>query len=75
MKVYGQLLSWLFFCDWGSGLVVNGGALVIGGGSICGDYAVLALVMDFREVMLISPPELAHCTIFLDQLWHCTVSG
>ena len=38
----------------------GGGALVVGGGSVCGDWAVLALVMDFREVILTSPPELAH---------------
>ena len=31
---------------------------MVGGGSVCG---VLTLVMDFREVMLTSPPELAHC--------------
>jgi len=41
--------------------VVGGGALGVGGGSVCGDWGVLALVMDFREVMLTSPPELAHC--------------
>ena len=41
--------------------MVSGGALVVGGGSICGDLGVLSLVMDFREVMLTSPPELAHC--------------
>ena len=41
--------------------MVSGGALVVGGGSVCGDLGVLALVMDFREVMLTSPPELAHC--------------
>ena len=33
---------------------------MVGGGSVCGDWEVLALVMDFREVMLTSPPELAH---------------
>ena len=41
--------------------MVGGGALVGGGGSVCGDLGVLALVMDFREVMMTSPPELAHC--------------
>ena len=42
--------------------MVGGGALVVGGGGIvCGDWGVLALVLDFREVMLTSPPELAHC--------------
>ena len=60
----GNYCHGCYFCGCGSGLVVNGGALVIGGGSVCGDYAVLALVMDFREVMLNSPPELAHCTMF-----------
>ena len=34
---------------------------MVGGGSVCGDWGVLALVMDFREVMLTSLPELAHC--------------
>ena len=34
---------------------------MVGGGSFCGDLGVFALVMDFREVMLTSPPELAHC--------------
>ena len=41
--------------------MVGCGALVVGGGSVCGDCGVLALVMDFREVMLMSPAELAHC--------------
>ena len=49
------------FCGGGGGLVFSGGALVVGGGSICGDLGVLTLVMDFREVILTSPPELAHC--------------
>ena len=34
---------------------------MVGGGSFCGDWGVFALVMDFKEVMLTSPPELAHC--------------
>ena len=34
---------------------------MVGGGSVCSDWGVLALVMVFREVMLTSPPELAHC--------------
>ena len=34
---------------------------MVGGGSVCGDWRVLALVLDFREVMLTSPPELAYC--------------
>ena len=57
-----------YFCGCGSGFVVGGGELVVGGGplvvgcgSVCGDWGVLTLVMDFREVMLTSPPELAHC--------------
>ena len=34
---------------------------MVGGGSFCGDLGMFALVMDFKEVMLTSPPELAHC--------------
>ena len=34
---------------------------MVGGGSVFGDWGVLALVLDFREAMLTSPPELAHC--------------
>ena len=34
---------------------------MVGGGIACGDLGVLAQVLDFREVMLTSPPELAHC--------------
>ena len=34
---------------------------MVGGDNVCGDWGVLALVLDFREVMLTSPPELAHC--------------
>ena len=34
---------------------------MVGGGIVCGDLGVLALVLDFREVMLTSPPDLAHC--------------
>ena len=41
--------------------MVCGGALVVGGGSVCGDWGLLALMMVFRKVMLTSPPELAHC--------------
>ena len=33
---------------------------MVGGGIIFGDWGVLALVLDFREVMLTSPLELAH---------------
>ena len=46
-------------------IVVGGGALVIGGGIVYGDWGVLALVLDFREVILTSPPELAHCALCL----------
>ena len=42
-------------------LSVSVGALVVGGGSFWVIGGVFALVMDFREVMLASPPELAHC--------------
>ena len=45
----------------GGGLVVDGGGLVVGGGSLSGVLGLLALVMDVREVMLTSPPELVHC--------------
>ena len=41
--------------------MVSGGALVVGGGIVCGDWRVLALLLDFTEVMLTSPPNLAHC--------------
>ena len=41
--------------------MVGGGGLVAGGGSVGGDWGVLALVINFREVMLTSPLELAHC--------------
>ena len=34
---------------------------MVGGGIVCGDLGVLALVLDFREVMLTSALELAHC--------------
>ena len=34
--------------------------MVGGGGSFCGDWGLFALVMDFKEGMLTSPPELAH---------------
>ena len=41
--------------------MVGGGTLGVGGGSVCSDWGVLALMMDFREVMLTSPLALAHC--------------
>ena len=40
--------------------MVGVGALVVAGGSFWGHLGVFALVMDFREVMLTSPPKLAH---------------
>ena len=43
--------------------MVGGSALGVCGGSVCGDLRVLALVIDFREVMLTSPFNLAHCTV------------
>ena len=35
----------------------------------CGDLGVFALLMDFKEVMLTSPPELAHCMWGGGVLW------
>ena len=61
LRTMGNYCHGCYFCGCGGGLVVGGGVLGVGGGSICGDWGVLALVMDFREVMLTSPPELAHC--------------
>ena len=40
--------------------MVGGGPLGVGGGSVCGDWGVLAVSMNFMEVMLTSLPELAH---------------
>ena len=51
----------MFFCGSDGGLVVGGSALVACGGSVCGDLRVLALVIDFGDVMLTSPLDLAHC--------------
>ena len=34
---------------------------MVGGGSFCSDLGVFELEMDFKEVMVASPPELAHC--------------
>jgi hypothetical protein len=45
------------FCDG----CFHGGGKVVGGGSGCGDGRVLALMVDFRKVMITSSPELAHC--------------
>ena len=47
------------FCGSGGGLVVGGGSLVVVFFIVFG--GVFALLMDFREVMLTSTPELAHC--------------
>ena len=41
-----------YVCGSCGALVVCPGALVVGGGSVCGNGGVLALVIDFREVML-----------------------
>ena len=41
--------------------MVSVGARMVGGGSFCGDWRVFALGMYFKEFMLTSPPELAHC--------------
>ena len=60
MKYYGQSLSCCYLCGSDSGLVVCGGALMVCGGSAYGDWRVLALVIDFRDVMLTSPLELGH---------------
>ena len=49
----------VFVCGGGGGLVVIGGALFVGEGSVCDD---LFGVYTGDEVMLTSPPELAHCT-------------
>ena len=54
LRAMGNYCNGYYFCGCGGGLVVGGGALVVGGGSICGDLGALALVMDFREVMLTS---------------------
>ena len=57
----GNYCHGLYFPGFGSGLEVGGGKLVVGGGSFGGHWGVFALVKDFREVMLTSPPELVHC--------------
>ena len=48
----------MVFCGGGGGLVIGGGTLLVGGGSFCDD---LGGVSTGDEVMLTSPPELAHC--------------
>ena len=47
----------VFFCGGGGGLDIGGGALLVGGCSVCDD---LGGVSTGEEVMLASPPELAH---------------
>ena len=49
----------IFFCGGGSGLVVCGGAFLVGGGSVCDD---MGGVCTGDEVILTSPPELATVT-------------
>ena len=53
-RTTGNYCHGCHFCGCGSGLVV-------GGGSFLGDLGMFALVIDYREVTLTSPPELAHC--------------
>ena len=61
----------LFFCGGASGLVFGGGALLTGGCSVCDD---LGGVSTGDEVMLTSPPELAHCAPFpLSWCLHCVL--
>ena len=45
------------FCGAGGGFVFDGGALLIGGSSVCDD---LGGISTGDEVVLTSPPELAH---------------
>ena len=47
-----------FLCGGGGGLVVGGGAFLVGGGNVCDD---MGGVSTGDEVMLTSPPKLAHC--------------
>ena len=61
LRTTGNYCHDCYFCGYGGGEVVGCAALVVGGGNVCGDWGVLALVLDFREVMLTSHPELAHC--------------
>ena len=59
MKDYGQYChSLVQFSGVQRG---GGGGFVVVGGSVSGVKGVLALVRDFREVMLTQPPEQAHC--------------
>ena len=60
----GNIVMAIVFFGFVSGLVVGGGKFVVGGGSFYGYFwRVFVLVIDFEEVMLNSPPELAHCTV------------
>ena len=61
LRTTGNYCHGCYFWGCGGGLVVGVRVLGVGGGRICGDWGVLALVLDFRQVMLTSPPELAHC--------------
>ena len=47
-----------FFCGGGGGLVFGGGTFLVGGGSVCDN---MGGVSTDDEVMLTSPPDLAHC--------------
>ena len=52
LRTTGNYCHGGYFCGCGGGLLVGGGALGVDGGSVCGDWGVLALVLDFRQVML-----------------------
>ena len=41
-------------------MLVHEGLVVV---VYCGDWRVFTLVMDFKEVILTSPPEMAHCNM------------
>ena len=47
------------YCD-GCQFYGGGDGTGVGGGSVVVIVGMVALVMDFREVMMTSPPELAH---------------
>ena len=42
---------------------------MVGGGSVSGDEGLLALMMDFREVMLTSPPEGLGTNVSYERIW------
>ena len=56
------------YCD-GCEFYVGNGGTVVSGGIDCGDYMVLAMVVDFIEVMMTSLPKLAHCTVCVFWGW------